>query len=102
MTLYNYMREVSDIAKEIDVVLLDKMVERLVRLKADAGRLFIVGVGGSAANAYGGSIDLRGGSATGANGGTLSLAGGTTYPGGGSYRQSLCAGDALLRHYSRL
>jgi D-sedoheptulose 7-phosphate isomerase len=53
------MREVSEIAEKIDVSLIDKMIEVLVQVKQSAGRLFILGVGGSAGNASHAVNDFR-------------------------------------------
>ncbi len=46
----SYYSEVQEVARTIDKVAIDKMVERLVKLRADGGRLFLLGVGGSAGN----------------------------------------------------
>ena len=55
----DHMREVSEIAEKIDVSLIDKMIEVLVQVKQSAGRLFILGVGGSAGNASHAVNDFR-------------------------------------------
>ena len=55
----DHMREVSEIAEKIDVSLIDKMIEVLVQVKQSAGRLFILGVGGSASNASHAVNDFR-------------------------------------------
>lgn len=55
----DHMREVSEIAKKIEVSLIDKMIEVLVQIKQSAGRLFILGVGGSAGNASHAVNDFR-------------------------------------------
>lgn len=54
-----HMREVSEIAEKIDVSLIDKMIEMLVQVKQIGGRLFILGVGGSAGNAGHAVNDFR-------------------------------------------
>lgn len=59
MMVVNYFREAALIAEDIDVVLVDKMIERLAKLKHAEGRLFIIGVGGSAANASHAVNDFR-------------------------------------------
>ena len=57
--LQGYFREAARLAGEIDVPLLDRMVERLVRLRAEGGRLFLLGVGGSAGNCSHAVNDFR-------------------------------------------
>lgn len=57
--LKQYFGEVADVAAKIDVATVDRMVQRLVRLRADGGRLFILGVGGSAGNASHAVNDFR-------------------------------------------
>lgn len=49
-SLRRYFDEVARIAAAIDVEKLNTLVDRLVRLRADGGRLFLCGVGGSAGN----------------------------------------------------
>lgn len=46
-----YFEEVKQVAAKIDKTAIDKIVEDLVQVKKSNGRLFILGVGGSAANA---------------------------------------------------
>jgi len=48
--LLRYFEESAQIARRLDVGLIDRMVDRLARLKSENGRLFFCGVGGSAAN----------------------------------------------------
>ena len=57
--LNRYVEEVAEIAERLDLEVLDRMVERLVRLRADGGRLFLCGVGGSAANCSHAVNDFR-------------------------------------------
>jgi D-sedoheptulose 7-phosphate isomerase len=45
-----YLREVCDIAQKLDASLLECLCEELVKLRDRNGRLFILGVGGSAGN----------------------------------------------------
>jgi D-sedoheptulose 7-phosphate isomerase len=45
-----YLKQVGEIALKIDYDLLEKMVEGLFLLRENKGRLFFLGVGGSAAN----------------------------------------------------
>lgn len=55
----NFMREVSEIAGILDYELIEKMSEELSNLKKREGRLFLLGVGGSAANASHAVNDFR-------------------------------------------
>lgn len=48
--LSNYFEEAAQIARQLDRGIMNQMVERLVKLRADGGRLFLLGVGGSAGN----------------------------------------------------
>lgn len=57
--LKTYFEETARLAQSIDLELLDRMVERLVCLKQDGGRLFLVGVGGSAGNCSHAVNDFR-------------------------------------------
>src|SRR5471032_2596169 len=54
-----YLQEVRDIAGQLDVVAIQKLVDQLVALRARGGRLFLLGVGGSAANASHAVNDFR-------------------------------------------
>ena len=54
-----YLDEVCRIAKEISREAIDKLVEELVTLREKGGRLFILGVGGSAGNATHAVNDFR-------------------------------------------
>ena len=45
-----YFQQVGEIAAKIDAVAIDAMADALVRLREDGGRLFFIGVGGSAGN----------------------------------------------------
>lgn len=54
-----YLKEVEAIAAAIDRDALQRLVDALVELKARNGRLFVVGVGGSAANASHAVNDFR-------------------------------------------
>jgi D-sedoheptulose 7-phosphate isomerase len=54
-----HLEETITIAKLIDPNIVEKIVEELVLLKAHSGRLFILGVGGSAANASHAVNDFR-------------------------------------------
>lgn len=57
--LQEYMKEVAEIAARLDQALMDRMVERLVRLRQEGGRLFLCGVGGSAGNCSHAVNDFR-------------------------------------------
>jgi D-sedoheptulose 7-phosphate isomerase len=54
-----YLQEASTISVSVDVRQVDALVEALVELRARNGRLFLLGVGGSAANAYHAVKDFR-------------------------------------------
>ena len=54
-----YFEEVQTIAKTIDLNLLEKMVLTISRIKQNEGRLFFIGVGGSAANCTHAVNDFR-------------------------------------------
>jgi len=54
-----FLAEVQEIAKQLDRVALERMAAMLATIRADEGRLFILGVGGSAANASHAVNDFR-------------------------------------------
>ena len=54
-----YFDEVSAVAKSIDIAAVDKVVSELVALRDRGGRLFLLGVGGSAANCSHAVNDFR-------------------------------------------
>ena len=54
-----FLSEVQDIAKQIDARALEQMASVLAKIREDGGRLFILGVGGSAANASHAVNDFR-------------------------------------------
>jgi D-sedoheptulose 7-phosphate isomerase len=54
-----HIAEVGEIVKRIDIQKIESMVESLSRVKANNGRLFILGVGGSAGNAGHAVNDFR-------------------------------------------
>ena len=54
-----YFREVAEVAEKIDKAAVDRMVELIVRVRDEGGRLFILGVGGSAGNAGHAVNDFR-------------------------------------------
>ncbi len=53
------MKEVVEIAQHIDIVKIERMIDLLVQVKQSSGRLFILGVGGSAGNASHAVNDFR-------------------------------------------
>ncbi|MBI3321180.1 MAG: SIS domain-containing protein [Candidatus Omnitrophica bacterium] len=57
--LRQYVEEAAAVAQRIDIDVVDAMVERLVRLRAEGGRLFLCGVGGSAGNCSHAVNDFR-------------------------------------------
>lgn len=54
-----YFQEVCEIAQAIDINAIDKLVKELVDLRKRDGRLFLIGVGGSAANCSHAVNDFR-------------------------------------------
>src|SRR5205814_9013016 len=52
-------REATEILAKLDPTLCEKAVELLARVRARGGRLFVLGVGGSAANASHAANDFR-------------------------------------------
>jgi D-sedoheptulose 7-phosphate isomerase len=54
-----HMREVVQIAESIDIAKIEEMIDLLVQVKVSGGRLFILGVGGSAGNASHAVNDFR-------------------------------------------
>src|SRR3989338_5614228 len=57
--LHLYFQQSAQFAQQLDLELLDRMVERLARLRQEEGRLFLVGVGGSAGNCSHAVNDFR-------------------------------------------
>ena len=55
----SYVNEAIEILGKLDVASIEKMVEILVQVREQGGRLFILGVGGSAANASHAVNDFR-------------------------------------------
>ncbi len=55
----DYLKEAGRITAELDASAIDRVVEELVKLRERRGRLFILGVGGSAANASHAVNDFR-------------------------------------------
>ncbi len=54
-----YLEEVSKISKTIDKNKINKVINRLVKLRKENGRIFFIGVGGSASNCYHAVNDFR-------------------------------------------
>jgi D-sedoheptulose 7-phosphate isomerase len=57
--LTQHFAECAEIARRLDLDVMDRMVQRLVRLRAEGGRLFLIGVGGSAGNCSHAVNDFR-------------------------------------------
>jgi len=57
--LQRYFEESAEVAQRVDIETVDRMVERLVRLRQEGGRLFLCGVGGSAGNCSHAVNDFR-------------------------------------------
>jgi D-sedoheptulose 7-phosphate isomerase len=54
-----YYEEVAAVARGIDQIAVDRMIEILVKVRANSGRLFILGVGGGAGHASHAVNDFR-------------------------------------------
>jgi D-sedoheptulose 7-phosphate isomerase len=54
-----YLQEASEIIRRLDTTAIERMAALLARVKADGGRLFFLGVGGSAANCSHAVNDFR-------------------------------------------
>jgi D-sedoheptulose 7-phosphate isomerase len=54
-----YLQEVGQIAAQLDAAAIDRVVSALAEIRSRGGRLFILGVGGSAANASHAVNDFR-------------------------------------------
>ena len=57
--IQGYLSEVSDIVKKLDQKIISRIVDLLVETRSRGGRLFLLGVGGSAANASHAVNDFR-------------------------------------------
>ncbi|MGB3193735.1 MAG: sugar isomerase, partial [Phycisphaerae bacterium] len=55
----NYLKDVATIAGQLDRAVIDRMIEILRHVRDGGGRLFIIGVGGSAGNASHAVNDFR-------------------------------------------
>src|SRR5437867_3714411 len=58
-SLRAYFEEAARIARDLDCDMIDRMVQRLVRMREEGGRLFLLGVGGSAGNCSHAVNDFR-------------------------------------------
>ena len=54
-----YLNEVINISKEINKEKINSIIERIIRLKKEKGRIFFIGVGGSASNCSHAVNDFR-------------------------------------------
>ena len=54
-----YLREAGEIIEKIDSDAIEKMINTLLKIRKDEGRLFILGVGGGAGNASHAINDFR-------------------------------------------
>ena len=54
-----HMNEAIEIIKQLDIVSIEKMADLLAQVKADGGRIFFLGVGGSAGNCSHAVNDFR-------------------------------------------
>ena len=59
MHVTKYFRQVAEVASQLDLAAIEAMVEGLVALRERGGRLFFVGVGGSAGNCSHAVNDFR-------------------------------------------
>lgn len=57
--LQRFLEETTQVAQQLDVGVIERMVERLVRLREAKARLFLCGVGGSAGNCSHAVNDFR-------------------------------------------
>ena len=55
----DYFKEVSEIANKIDSAQIEELAKSLIKIKKNKGRMFILGVGGSAGNASHAVNDFR-------------------------------------------
>lgn len=55
----DYLRTTAHISLSVDAVVVEAMVNEIARIRRDKARLYIVGLGGSAANAIHMAADLR-------------------------------------------
>ena len=54
-----YLSEVAKISKSVDKIVIQRVINRIIKLKKENGRIFFVGVGGSASNCSHAVNDFR-------------------------------------------
>jgi len=57
--LQTYFQQAAQISGQLDLAMMDRIIDRLVRLRNEGGRLFLCGVGGSAGNCSHAVNDFR-------------------------------------------
>lgn len=57
--IYEHMKESLEVLQKLDTKIIEEMIEILAGVRSDGGRLFFLGVGGSAANASHAVNDFR-------------------------------------------
>ena len=55
----SFFTQTAEIASQIDVERIENLADRIAKIRTDKGRLFVLGVGGSAANASHAVNDFR-------------------------------------------
>jgi D-sedoheptulose 7-phosphate isomerase len=55
----DYLTSVTQVVEQLNIASIEKIIDLLVKTRSDSGRLFILGVGGSAANASHAVNDFR-------------------------------------------
>ena len=55
----DFLKEVQEVTRQLDAAAIDRVVEQLLKIRERGGRLFILGVGGSAGNASHAVNDFR-------------------------------------------
>lgn len=58
-SLQRFVEQAAEVARQLDVSVIERMIERLARLRQEKGRLFLCGVGGSAGNCSHAVNDFR-------------------------------------------
>lgn len=100
-----FLAAIATVAERMDTDLVDQLADRLATVRDDAGRVFVTGVGGGAANASHAACDLRGLAAVEAYAPTDSSASLTAAANDYGWRQSIsrwltgskiCGHDALM------
>ena len=57
--LYNYFSDISKISKNINLDILSELIKEIAKIKSNKGRIFFLGVGGSAGNCSHAVNDFR-------------------------------------------